>query len=71
MSTTPVCTMCKRPMNVTRRSPHPLYGNAYELQTFECRTCKREIERCADGNGLPHVSEAAPNNGADLSEVAE
>jgi hypothetical protein len=25
-------------MNVTRRSPHPLYGNAYELQTFECRT---------------------------------
>jgi hypothetical protein len=38
---------------------------------FECRTCKREIERCADGNGLPHESEAAPNNGADLFEVAE
>jgi hypothetical protein len=25
-------------MNVTRRCSHPLYGDAYELQTFECRT---------------------------------
>jgi hypothetical protein len=57
----PLCTVCKRLMDVSRRSPHPLHGNAYELQTFECPTCRREIERTSDGNGLPHGSEAAPN----------
>jgi hypothetical protein len=48
-------------MNVTRRSPHPLHGDAYELQTFECQTCKREIKRSSDRIGLPHPSDAAAN----------
>jgi hypothetical protein len=56
----PVCMICgAQTMNVTRRSPHPLYGNAYELQTFECRTCGKEIKRSSDGGGPPHGSEAA------------
>jgi hypothetical protein len=50
----PVCAQCGWQMCLTRRSPHPLYGNAYEQQTFECRACKLEVERSADGNGLPH-----------------
>jgi hypothetical protein len=52
MNHRPVCTRCRGLMNVTRRSPHPLYGNAYELQTFECRTCGHGIERSCDGKGL-------------------
>jgi len=44
---------------VTRRTPHPLYGCNYELQTFECRTCGYETERSADRSGLPHLSDAA------------
>jgi hypothetical protein len=48
-------------MHVTRRSPHPLFGNAYELQTFECQICGGEIKRSSDGSGLPHASEAAPS----------
>ena len=45
-------------MYVIRRTPHPLYGNTYELQTFKCRTCGDEIERSADQSGLPHVNDA-------------
>jgi hypothetical protein len=56
----PTCPACARTMNVTRRTPHPIYGDTYELQTFECRTCKLEIERSADRIGLPHPSDAAP-----------
>ena len=48
-------------MNATRRSPHPLHGNTYELQTFECRACGLEIKRSSDVSGLPHATEAAPN----------
>jgi hypothetical protein len=48
-------------MNVTRRYPHPLDGDAYELQTFECQTCGREIKRNSDRVGLPHPSDAAAN----------
>jgi hypothetical protein len=56
----PICPACKRQMLINRRSPHPLYGNTYELQTFECRTCPNEIERSADRAGFPHVSVAPP-----------
>jgi hypothetical protein len=55
----PTCPACTRMMYVTRRTPHPLYGNTYELQTFKCRTCGDEIERSADQSGLPHVADAA------------
>jgi hypothetical protein len=55
----PSCPACKRLMNVMRRTPHPVYGHAYELQTFECRTCKFETERSADRSGLPHSSDGA------------
>jgi hypothetical protein len=55
----PTCPACKRIMNVIRRTPHPIYGDTYELQTFECRTCKFETERSADSSGLPHLSDTA------------
>jgi hypothetical protein len=46
-------------MSVTRRTPHPIYGLTYELQTFVCRTCQDEITRSADGHGLPHAYDLA------------
>jgi hypothetical protein len=52
----PFCAKCIRPMNITRRSPHPVYGHDYELQTFECRVCNREVQRSADCRGFPHKS---------------
>ena len=55
----PTCPACTRTMHVTRRAPHPVYGNTYELQTFKCRTCGDEIKRSADRSGLPHVADAA------------
>ena len=55
----PICARCNRLMHIARRSPHPLYGNAYEMQIFECRNCKIQIERSADGSGRPHASDAA------------
>jgi hypothetical protein len=51
----PVC--CRKDMRLTRRAPHPLYGLEYELQSFECRICGRDIDRSADGAGSPHVSD--------------
>ena len=57
----PICPTCNRQMIVNRRTPHPLYGSTYELQTFECRTCPYEIERSADRAGLPHASDAMPS----------
>lgn len=55
----PTCPACICAMYVTRRTPHPLYGSIYELQTFECRTCKYKVARSADRSGLPHLSDAA------------
>ena len=48
---------CRQGMRLTLREPHPLYGLDYELQSFECRKCGRNIERSADGAGLSHVSD--------------
>jgi hypothetical protein len=53
-----ICPSCRQMMRVARRTPHPLYGNEYELQTFICRTCGDEIQRSADRDGLtPSVPE--------------
>jgi hypothetical protein len=54
----PTCPACNRQMNVTRRTPHPIYGGAYELQTFECRICGLEVDRSADRAGHPHLSDS-------------
>ena len=55
----PNCPTCNRQMNITRRTPHPIYGCAYELQTFECRICRLEVDRSADRAGHPHLSEGS------------
>jgi hypothetical protein len=47
----PTCPECKSLMRLTRRAPHPSYGNEFERQTFQCRSCKHEIERNADRAG--------------------
>jgi hypothetical protein len=56
----PICPACDRRMDVARRTPHPLHGGTYELQTFECQMCRYEIERSADRTGFPHASDARP-----------
>jgi hypothetical protein len=43
------------PVNSTQRSPHPLHGDANELQTFECPKC----ERSAGRGDLPRTSKTA------------
>ena len=48
---TPRCPECKSLMRITRRTPHPVRGYDYELQTFTCMACKHEIERTADRSG--------------------
>jgi hypothetical protein len=48
---TPSCPECKNIMCLTRRTPHPIRGHAFELQTFTCWVCKHEIERVADIGG--------------------
>jgi CRP-like cAMP-binding protein len=58
-------------MNVTRRAPHPLYGDKYELQTFKCWTCRYETERSADRNGHPHLADAAVYSETLLSQVQQ
>ena len=47
----PVCPKCKNRMRLTRRTPHPVHGYDFELQTFTCRVCRHEIERDADRLG--------------------
>jgi hypothetical protein len=47
----PTCPECKSLMRLTRRAPHPIYGDEFERQTFECRSCRHEIERNADRAG--------------------
>jgi hypothetical protein len=45
------CLQCKGRMRLTRRTPHPTRGHAFELQTFSCMACTHEIERTADRSG--------------------
>jgi hypothetical protein len=45
-------------MRLTRRAPHPIHGIEFEQQTFECRSCRHEIERNADRWG--EFSEKSP-----------
>src|SRR6266849_5394654 len=47
----PTCTECKNRMRLTRRTPHPVRGYDFELQTFTCRVCHHEFERNADRQG--------------------
>ena len=44
----PICPKCRNLMRLTRRSPHPIRGYVFELQTFTCRVCQFEIQRDAD-----------------------
>jgi hypothetical protein len=62
----PTCKTCRQVMRLTRRTPHPLYGIEYELQSFACRQCSQEIHRSADGAGLLHTSDAEPRGVASL-----
>ena len=48
---TPTCPQCQNRMHLTRRTPHPEFGCARELQTFTCGTCRHEINRSADVGG--------------------
>jgi hypothetical protein len=48
-----VCPECGKSMYVTRRSPDPNLGYAYERQTFSCDECDYEMERSADADGNP------------------
>ena len=50
----PACPECSRPMHVSRRSPHPDYGRAYEIQILTCFACKSEITRSVDKDGQPY-----------------
>jgi predicted RNA-binding Zn-ribbon protein involved in translation (DUF1610 family) len=43
----PTCPECGNLTRLTRRAPHPADGVEFELQSFECRSCGREIERSA------------------------
>jgi hypothetical protein len=53
----PICAECKNLMRLTRRVPHPIHGIDFEQQTFECRSCRYEIERSADRLGeIPEKS---------------
>jgi hypothetical protein len=45
--------------NLARSSSHPVYADAYDLQSLKCWTCGDEIDRSADVSGRPHESEIA------------
>jgi hypothetical protein len=46
-----VCPQCKYLMCLTRRTPHPVLGYNFELQTFTCAACRHEIERTTNREG--------------------
>jgi hypothetical protein len=43
------CPQCE--MFVSRRTPHPMYGNTLEIQMFSCRSCNHEEIRNAGQSG--------------------
>ena len=47
----PACPKCGKALFLTRRTPHPEYGPAFERQTFTCLSCDHAIERSADAYG--------------------
>ena len=48
-------------MDLTRRTPHPECGPAFERQTFTCFSCDHAIERSADAYGNPPKVESRPD----------
>jgi hypothetical protein len=55
---TPACPECKNLTRLTRRTPHPMRGYDFELQTFTCRLCEHETNRTADLLGeVPTIPE--------------
>jgi len=53
----PCCAACKTTMFLARRTPHPLHGSTYELQSFACPKCDTELQRSADAGGRTHPVE--------------
>jgi hypothetical protein len=47
----PICPKCSNRMCLTRRTPHPILGYDFELETFMCTVCENEIQRSADRLG--------------------
>jgi hypothetical protein len=48
---TPACPVCKGTMYLTKRMPHASWGDGFERQTFECRSCHHDTQRTADRVG--------------------
>lgn len=44
------CPFCGAGVHLTRRRPHPVLGDEFELQTFAC-SCGHETERSINGRG--------------------
>lgn len=47
----PQCPKCGGRMSVSRRSPDPERGEAYEIQTISCSGCEHEFTRNVDRSG--------------------
>jgi ribosomal protein L37E len=45
------CNRCGGQSYISRRTPHPVLGRGFELQTFTCRECGHEQTRSADQAG--------------------
>jgi hypothetical protein len=46
----PRCEKCGGTMRISRRKPHPVLGDAWELQQFTCVTCHHVQEQAAGEN---------------------
>jgi len=47
----PYCLSCSKDMDLIHRSPHPEFGDNYEIQTFCCSACNQEKTRTVDKAG--------------------